>query len=91
MHGEIESHWRRDGERLTWTFRVPPNTTARIYIPTGEDDTEIDTDGLRLISSEPGFAVCEAPAGRYAVKSLLATAHTEELKYRSSESVPLRG
>jgi alpha-L-rhamnosidase len=33
MHGEIGSEWKRSGKKLTWTIRIPSNTSARIYVP----------------------------------------------------------
>lgn len=64
LHGEITSHWQRDGDRLTWTVTIPPNTSARVCIPR-DGSTPVGTDGLAVTGSEPGFAVCEAPAGSY--------------------------
>ncbi|HWA24051.1 MAG TPA: glycoside hydrolase family 78 protein [Lacunisphaera sp.] len=68
MHGEISSHWRRDGDRVTWTITVPPNTTARVFIPS-EPGTEVGTDGLTLTGHEGRFVRCEAPAGSYTFTS----------------------
>ena len=68
LHGEITSHWKRIGKCLTWTVRVPANTTARICIPS-DADTSVATDGLILSGREPGFAVCEAGAGTYTFTS----------------------
>jgi alpha-L-rhamnosidase len=78
MHGEIESHWRRAGDQLTWSIRVPANTTARVFIPT-EPNTVITesgaplshTAGLRSLGGEAGYLVCEALAGRYTFSSTL--------------------
>jgi len=68
LHGEIFSHWKRAGNRLSWTVRVPANTTARIHIPCDEN-TSVRTDGLVVIGIEPGFALCEAPAGEFVFDS----------------------
>ncbi|MBP5189684.1 MAG: family 78 glycoside hydrolase catalytic domain [Bacteroidales bacterium] len=35
--GMIESHWVRKGGRIEWTVVVPPNTTAEVYLPSGEN------------------------------------------------------
>jgi alpha-L-rhamnosidase len=69
MHGEIASHWRRDGERLTWTATVPANTTAQIFIPS-EPGTEVGSDGLAVTGREGRFARCTAPAGTYTFTSI---------------------
>ena len=69
MHGEIESAWKLAGNRLTWTVRIPPNTTARVLIPS-EANTEVDADGLKVTGREGCFAVIEsASAGRYTFSS----------------------
>ncbi len=68
MHGEIASAWRRAGDTLTWTVTVPPNTTARVFIPS-DPGTDVHTDGLPLTGREGRFARCEAPAGTYTFTS----------------------
>lgn len=68
LHGEIRSAWQREGSRLTWEITVPPNTSARVAIPCA-DDGEPETDGLALVGREPGFAICEAPAGTFRFQS----------------------
>ncbi|MBE2215831.1 MAG: glycoside hydrolase family 78 protein [Opitutaceae bacterium] len=68
MHGEIESGWRREGGALTWSIRVPANTTARVFIPS-DPDTPVESDGLAIVGREGTFAVCEASAGRYTFHS----------------------
>jgi alpha-L-rhamnosidase len=68
LHGEIASHWRRDGDRLTWTVTVPANTSARIFIPS-DAGTPVAADGLAVTAHEAGFAHCEAPAGSYTFAS----------------------
>jgi alpha-L-rhamnosidase len=69
LHGEILSHWQRDGEQLTWTIRVPANTTARVFIPS-EAGTPIATDGLTLTGREGRWAIGEAAAGTYELHSV---------------------
>src|SRR5690606_28471651 len=64
MHGAIESHWRRDGDALHWSIRIPANTSAQVFIPS-EPGTEVETDGLVVSRGAGAFAVGEAPAGRY--------------------------
>jgi len=79
MHGEIESHWQRAGERLTWQVRVPANTTAWIYIPS-ENGSMVSTDGLPLLGREGEFAICEAPAGRYEFQSTILDETTNQAR-----------
>ncbi len=65
LHGEIRSEWKLAGDQLTWTVVVPPNTSARILVPS-EPGTDVSADGLTLSGREGRFAVvADAPAGRY--------------------------
>ncbi|OAM89450.1 glycoside hydrolase family 78 protein [Termitidicoccus mucosus] len=77
LHGEIRSHWRRVGPdlasgraggRLTWEITVPPNTSARVFIPS-EPGTPVGTDGLAPLGRERNFILCLAEAGTYAFTS----------------------
>jgi alpha-L-rhamnosidase len=63
-HGEIVSHWRREGDRLNWSVTVPPNTSAQVFIPS-EPGSDVDSDGLALAGREGRFARCAAPSGAY--------------------------
>jgi alpha-L-rhamnosidase len=72
MHGEIVSDWRRVARKLTWTIRIPANTTARVYVPSAPDTTVTESGspleksaGLRVIGREGNFWGCEAGAGNY--------------------------
>ena len=64
LHGEIVSHWRREGVHLTWDITVPPNTTAHVWVPVAAG-AAVALDGLPVLSREDGYARIEAPAGRY--------------------------
>lgn len=69
LQGQIRSEWTRNGDTLTWTVVVPPNTTARILVPS-EPGTEVSADGLTITGREDRFAVIpDAPAGRYTLVS----------------------
>ncbi len=69
MHGEIESAWSRKDDRFAWSVRIPPNTSARVFIPCDRDvdDTAIDTGGLEIAERDGTFAICEAVAGHYEI------------------------
>lgn len=70
FHGEISSHWRREGDRVTWKITVPPNTSAKVFVPS-DPGTEVRTDGLTLAGRKGRFALCSAPAGSYTFTSYL--------------------
>ncbi len=72
LHGEIVSDWKRTGKKLTWTVRIPANTTARVFVPSepGSKVTERNVpvekaEGLQVIGRDGRFLVCEAGAGSY--------------------------
>ncbi len=66
MHGTIHSAWRRDGSTVSWTITVPPNTSARVFIPhTTAAGAALATDGLTLLSKTGEFAEVLASAGTY--------------------------
>ncbi len=78
MHGEIASEWTRAGGKLTWTVRIPANTTARVFVPsepgTGVTENGLPVEkaeGLRVIGREGKFFVCEAGSGSYVFGSEL--------------------
>ncbi len=77
MNGEIRSEWRRSGAEFTWRVTVPPNTSARIFIPS--DPSTVPTESGHPLHSSPGlrsagrsgcYCVCHAPAGSYVFESL---------------------
>jgi alpha-L-rhamnosidase len=76
MHGEIRSDWKRTGDELTWTVRIPANTSARVYVPSepGSSVTESGVpvekaDGLRVEGRDGRFLVCAAGSGSYTFAS----------------------
>lgn len=78
LYGRIESAWSRRGDELTLQVAVPANTTATIYIPTGEIPRITEGDrpaelaqGVRFLGIEAGCAVYHLGAGRFDFKSLL--------------------
>ncbi|WP_221028743.1 family 78 glycoside hydrolase catalytic domain [Actomonas aquatica] len=64
MHGPICSAWRREDDRFSWEVTIPANTSATVHIPTSDPAT-VNTDGLSVDATEPGFVRCQAPAGTY--------------------------
>ena len=61
MYGRIESNWKREGNKLTLTVTVPPNTTATVFVPgTGV------TEGGKTVKSK-----VEVGSGTYVFTSTL--------------------
>jgi len=77
MHGEIASDWKRAGKKLTWTVRIPTNTTARVHVPSepGTAVTESGVpvekvEGLRVVGHDGRFLIYEAGSGIYTFASI---------------------
>jgi alpha-L-rhamnosidase len=78
MHGQIDSAWKREGWKLTWTIRIPANCTAQVHIPSKrgapifESSVPLDrAPNLQYLNRIGDFVVCTAHAGRYTFTSTL--------------------
>ncbi|PTY07503.1 alpha-L-rhamnosidase [Opitutaceae bacterium EW11] len=78
MHGDIESHWRRAGRELTWDVVVPPNTTARVYVPAHAGSLVTESGGplesalgVDSVADTADFRACEVVAGEYHFRSVI--------------------
>ncbi|HRP55632.1 family 78 glycoside hydrolase catalytic domain [Agriterribacter sp.] len=53
LYGLISSEWEKDENRFNWNIMIPPNTTASVYVPSGEkekitiDKTLLDNGNFR--------------------------------------------
>jgi len=72
LYGPILSDWKVEGGLFDWTIRVPPNTTATIYVPTSEPESVRENgkpadqaEGVTYLRTENGRAVFEIGAGAY--------------------------
>ncbi len=72
VYGQIRSHWRRDADRFTLDLNLPPNTTARVSVPTDDPDSVTEGDApladspdAREIAVEHDAVAFDLPAGRY--------------------------
>jgi alpha-L-rhamnosidase len=74
-YGEVRSAWSMKGTTVTWLVTVPPNTTANMPLPAGQQD-EFTLDGepvskskkLRRASNVGGSATYELAAGTYSFR-----------------------
>lgn len=69
LHGDIRSAWRLEGERLAWTYTVPPNTRARVRVPS-EPGTNVEGDVSAGGYREGGWWCEEAEPGTYTVRTV---------------------
>ncbi|MHB8635946.1 MAG: family 78 glycoside hydrolase catalytic domain [Fimbriimonadaceae bacterium] len=78
LYGTIAVSWHRDGNRLSLTVTVPPNSNAKLYLPTGastgilEDGEPLSRRrGVSLVDVTGGSAVLELAPGTYEFVSSL--------------------
>ena len=78
-YGLIESNWKRDGDKFTWNVRVPPNSTADVYVPTSDPasvtesrNIENNTPQAKPTGEQTGSVVYHVGAGRYEFQSTMA-------------------
>jgi alpha-L-rhamnosidase len=71
-HGLIRSRWEKRGDTLALDITVPANTTATVWLPTGdataarESGQPLDqSGGVKVLRTENGATVCEVAAGSY--------------------------
>lgn len=66
MYGRIESSWKKEGSQTIYSFTVPANTTATLYVP-------LDKEGILTVNNKVSRrykmvgnkAVIELESGRY--------------------------
>ena len=78
IHGKIESHWKTDEQRtsFTWHIRIPANTIATIYVPASsiknitENGKPVDeSEGIKFIKMDGQSAVFHIGSGSYSFLS----------------------
>jgi alpha-L-rhamnosidase len=76
MHGEIVSDWKQAGDQFIWTVRVPPNTTARVHVPSRPEapvsesgQCVEDAVGVRVVGRDAAGLICAVGAGTYHFQS----------------------
>ncbi|MEI8233346.1 MAG: family 78 glycoside hydrolase catalytic domain [Verrucomicrobiota bacterium] len=76
MYGRIVSNWKREGAELTMEVTIPPNTSAKVYVPTADASTVTESgkptekaDGVKFLDMENGRAVYAVGSGNYRFKA----------------------
>ncbi len=72
INGLIKVEWSKDGEGMVVNITIPPNTSAKVYIPL-EEGMEIwengqppeEKEGIKFLGKENGKVVYEVEAGEY--------------------------
>jgi alpha-L-rhamnosidase len=81
VRGEIVSNWKLEGDTLTMNVTIPGNTSAKIFVTTGnagnaDNVTESgvlagNADGVAFERMENGYAVFAAGSGTYSFTSVV--------------------
>ena len=48
VYGRIESHWKREDGRFKWTFTIPSNTSAEVWVP-GSSKVKVYASGTHSV------------------------------------------
>lgn len=71
INGEISSSWRKNGNILRLTVRIPVNSKALVYVPANTIDP-VYLDNKRLDEkSENGYVSIELGSGKYTFSSMI--------------------
>jgi alpha-L-rhamnosidase len=72
VYGLIRSAWSLENGFFEWQIRVPPNTTATVFVPVGEGGAVREGDvlaqmapGVSFLYREAGEEVYEVVSGDY--------------------------
>ena len=72
IQGTIVSEWQRIGTNLTLHVIIPPNTTAKIYVPAASATQVTESGvpatrarGVKLVAAEAGAAIFEVGSGDF--------------------------
>jgi alpha-L-rhamnosidase len=61
VYGTISSHWKANGKQVTLDVVIPPNTTAKVYIPA--DNANGITESGKAISGKSKIQILEKEKG----------------------------
>ena len=77
VYGTIESSWKRDGDGIVMTVKIPANSTATIYVPaTSANDVTVNgqalakADHVTFLRMENNRAVINIGSGKYIFSKL---------------------
>jgi alpha-L-rhamnosidase len=72
VRGQIVSSWKRESNTFTLDVTIPPNTTATVYVPSGDAKTILESGnpasevtGVAFLRSEVGATVYRVGSGHY--------------------------
>lgn len=72
LYGKIVSNWRREAGKLRLEVTIPPNTTAKVFVPATDPAAVTESGqpagkarGVKFLGSEKAAAVYEVSSGNY--------------------------
>jgi len=77
-YGRIVSNWKREGGKLTMDVTIPPNTTAKVFVPAKDAASVTESgklakegEGVKFLRMENNAAVYAVGSGNYQFQSSL--------------------
>ncbi|WP_108821031.1 glycoside hydrolase family 78 protein [Dysgonomonas sp. Marseille-P4361] len=69
-YGRIESSWKRDGDKLSWSITIPVNTTATVKLPS-KFKVKLATDqpGVHSVNEVDNVLTVKLGSGKYTLQS----------------------
>ncbi|MEO6330920.1 MAG: alpha-L-rhamnosidase N-terminal domain-containing protein [Ginsengibacter sp.] len=72
LYGKVASNWKKENGHLIMDVEIPANTTAKIYIPSANTETIMESgrnlstvNWLKIIGKEENYFLVEAGSGIY--------------------------
>ena len=72
LYGNMVCNWTRSGSTATFDIEVPPNTTAKVFIPAGNVTDVCEggqpaarAEGVTYLEREEGYEVFSVASGKY--------------------------
>lgn len=69
-YGKISSHWKKSESLITWSFNIPANTSAEVWIPAADtDDIQFGAhqDQVRFLRQTGAYQLFAVSSGEYSV------------------------
>ena len=79
LYGRIESNWKREGDAIIMTLKIPANSTATVYVPAkAVSDVTVNgaavtqADHVTFLRMKNDRAVVKVSSGDYLIITTLA-------------------
>ena len=69
IYGKIVSNWKKNGNKMQWSFRIPCNTSATVYLPAKEANEKIAKHaGGKYVKDLDGYKIFTFSSGNYSLE-----------------------